>query len=128
MPIIGTKLLDLVRTIERPGSYCVGGLRDVVMPSIDVAGVGRIGFPVSTEQAAQLIGTAEAAPYGRGQETLVDRDVRRTWQVDTQKVTIGGRRWDKTLAELVAETAQALGVDDPVEAEFYKLLVYDAGS
>ena len=59
---------------------------------------------------------------------MVDRDVRRTWQVDSAKVRIGGRHWEKTLAELVADVALGLGVSGPVAADFYKLLVYDAGS
>jgi predicted 2-oxoglutarate/Fe(II)-dependent dioxygenase YbiX len=76
----------------------------------------------------RLVAIAEAAPYGRGEETVVDRDVRRTWQIEPGKVRIGGRHWAETLAELVADAALGLGVSEPVAAEFYKLLVYDAGS
>ena len=98
------------------------------MPAIDVDGVGRIAFPILPAQAERLVAIAEAAPYGRGEETVVDRDVRRTWQVDSAKVRIGGRHWEKTLSELVADVALGLGVSGPVAADFYKLLVYDAGS
>ena len=59
---------------------------------------------------------------------MVDREVRRTWQIDSAKVRIGGRHWEKTLADLVADVALGLGVSEPVAADFYKLLVYDAGS
>jgi hypothetical protein len=90
--------------------------------------VGTLAFPIIAVQAEQLVSIAEAAPYGRGEATLVDRDVRRTWQIDAAKVRIAGRHWEKTLAEFVAEASRGLGVDEPVEAEFYKLLVYDAGS
>lgn len=98
------------------------------MPSVDVEGVGTLAFPILPVQAEQLVSIAEAAPYGRGEATVVDRDVRRTWQIDAGKVRIGGRHWEKILAELVAEASRGLGVDEPVAAEFYKLLVYDAGS
>ena len=98
------------------------------MPAIDVDGVGRIAFPILPAQAERLVAIAEAAPYGRGEETVVDRDVRRTWQVDSAKVRIGGRHWEKTLSELVAGVAAGLGVSGPLAADFYKLLVYDAGS
>src|SRR6267154_1163612 len=90
--------------------------------------VGRIAFPILPAQAERLVAIAEAAPYGRGQETVVDREVRRTWQIDSAKVRIGGRHWDKTLAGLVADIALGLGVSGPVAADFYKLLVYDTGS
>ena len=62
---------------------------------------------------------------------------RRPWSIATfealgrsipRKVRIGGRHWEKTLAELVAEAALGLGVSEPVAADFYKLLVYDTGS
>ena len=98
------------------------------MPAIDVDGVGRIAFPILPAQAERLVAIAEAAPYGRGEETVVDREVRRTWQVDSARVRIGGRHWEKTLDELVADVALGLGVSGPLAADFYKLLVYDAGS
>ncbi len=128
MSSIGTKLLNSLRSVERPGDFCVGGIREIFMPTIDVQGVGRISFPILPVQAERLVAIAEAAPYGRGEQTVVDREVRRTWQVNSAKVRCGGRHWDKTLAGLVADIALALGVDEPVAADFYKLLVYDAGS
>jgi predicted 2-oxoglutarate/Fe(II)-dependent dioxygenase YbiX len=128
MSSIGTTLLTSLRSVERPGDFCVGGIREIFMPTIDVDGVGRIAFPILPVQAERLIAIAESAPYGRGEETVVDRDVRRSWQIDSAKVRIGGRHWDKTLASLVADVALGLGVSEPVAAEFYKLLVYDTGS
>jgi hypothetical protein len=123
MSSIGAKLLDNLRSVERPGDFCVGGIREVLMPAIDVDGVGRIAFPILPAQAETLVAIAEAAPYGPGEETVVDRDVRRTWQVDSAKVRIGGRHWEKTLGELVAGVAAGLGVSGPLAADFYKLLV-----
>jgi len=128
MSSVGTALVSLLRTVERPGDFCVGGQREIVMPTIAIDGVGRISFPVLPAQVEQLIAIAESAPYGRGEETLVDRDVRRTWQIDPGRVRIGGRRWQKTLDELVADLALGLGVSGSVAAEFYKLLVYDRGA
>jgi hypothetical protein len=128
MSSIGTTLLNSLRPVERPGDFCVGGIREIFMPTIDIDGVGRIAFPILPVQAARLVAVAEAAPYGRGEETVIDREVRRTWQVDSAKVRIGGRHWEKTLAGLVADIALGLGVSEPVAADFYKLLVYDTGS
>jgi predicted 2-oxoglutarate/Fe(II)-dependent dioxygenase YbiX len=98
------------------------------MPAIVVEGIGRLAFPVLPAQVDLLVGAAEAAPYGRGAATLVDRDVRRTWQLDPGRIRISGKRWAETLAGLAAEAAQSLGIAEPVAAEFYKLLVYDTGS
>lgn len=128
MSSISAALLENLRSIERSGDFCIAGLRDTFMPTIDVDGVGRIAFPVLPDQAQQLVASAEAAPYGRGEETVIDQAVRKTWQLDPGKVRIGGRRWEETLAALVADVACGLGVDEPVAADFYKLLVYDQGS
>jgi hypothetical protein len=128
MSSIGAALLNSLRSVERPGDFCVGGIREIFMPALDVEGVGRIAFPLLPVQAEQLVSIAEAAPFGRAEETVVDREVRRTWQIDSDKVRIGGRHWEKILAELAAEASLGLGVNEPVAADFYKLLVYDAGS
>jgi hypothetical protein len=128
MSSIALALLDCLRSVERPGDFCVGGMREIFTPAIDVDGVGRIAIPLLPMQVEQLVATAGPAPYGRGEETVLDRDVRRTWQIDPHRVRIGGRHWTKTLAELVADAAHGLGVSEPVAADFYKLLVYDAGS
>lgn len=128
MSSLGAALLNTLRSVERPGDFCFGGIREIFMPTLDVEGVGRIAFPLLPVQAEQLVSVAEAAPYGRAEETVVDREVRRTWQIDSDRVRIGGRHWEKTLAELSAEASLGLGVNEPVAADFYKLLVYDAGS
>jgi len=128
MSAIGNELLTILATVDRPGDFCVGGLKPAYLPAITVEGVGPIAFPILPAQARQLIAAAESAPYGRGAETLIDRDVRRTWQIGPDHVEIGGRHWQSTLDALAAEAAAALGVTGPVVADFYKLLVYDPGS
>src|SRR5215471_12364361 len=128
MSSIGTALLDSLRSVERPGDFCVGGIREIVMPTIDVDGGGRIAFPILPVQAERLVAIAAAAPYGRGEETVVDRGVRRTWQIDSAKIRIGGRHWDKTLSDLLAGVADGLGASGPLAADFYKLLIYDVGA
>jgi hypothetical protein len=66
MSSIGTTLLNSLRSVERPGDFCVGGIREIFMPTIEIDGVGRIGFPILPVQAERLVAIAEAAPYGTG--------------------------------------------------------------
>jgi hypothetical protein len=94
---------------------------------MEVDGVGPIALPLLPVQAEQLIVVAERAPYGRGEETLVDPAVRRAWQIDAGRVHIGGRHWPQTLERIVSRATEGLGVDGPVEAELYKLLIYAEG-
>ncbi len=85
-------------------------------------------MPLLPEQAERIIGVAEAAPYGRGEETVVNLAVRRCWQIGPDRVRLGGRHWARTLDRIVARVTEGLGVSDPVKAEFHKLLVYGPGS
>jgi hypothetical protein len=54
MSSIGIRLLNSLRSVERPGDFCVGGIREIFMPTIDVDGVGRIAFPILPVQAERL--------------------------------------------------------------------------
>lgn len=114
--------------VERPGDFSTTGVVELSAPGLVVEGVGPVALPLLPVQAAALVGVAAAAPFGRGEATIVDRDVRRTWQIDPGKVRIVGRHWPACLDRIVTSVASGLGVDTPVEAQFYKLLTYDQGS
>jgi hypothetical protein len=128
MVALTTELAEILQTVQRPGDFYTTGTTDIFAPRLDVAGVGPIALPLLSVQAQQLIAVAEQAPYGRGEATLVDTAVRRTWQIDPERVQIGGRHWEQTLADIVARATVGLGVTGPVVADLYKLLVYDPGS
>jgi len=128
MSTITTELAELLSTVERPGDFYATGTTEIFAPNLEVEGVGPIALPLLPVQAQQLIAVAERAPYGRGEETLVDTEVRRTWQINADRVRIAGRNWERTLADIVARAAEGLGVTGSVAAELYKLLVYDTGS
>ena len=118
----------LLHSIDRPGDYCTQGRRFVPMPRVEVAGAGVLSFPVTPSQAQVLISAAERAPYGRGEQTLVDSSVRACWQIDAEQVTVTGGVWCDTLADIVARAATGLGCPPAhTEAHLYKLLVYEPG-
>ena len=123
-----TQLADLLRKANRPGDFYAFGTTELLPPSLSVDGVGSIALPLLPVQADQLVAVAERAPYGRGRDTIIDTSVRNSWQIGPDRVHIGGRHWPRTLATMVASVAEGLGVGDPIEAEFYKMLIYDEGS
>ncbi len=128
MSSITTELAELLSTVQRPGDFYTTGKIEFFAPHLEVEGVGPIALPLLPVQAEQLVAVAEEAPYGRGEETLVDTEVRRTWQIDASRIRIEGRSWAQTLEAIVAQVATGLGVTGKVVAELYKLLVYDQGS
>lgn len=121
-------LADLLASVQRPGGFHVAGSFDIHPPRLEVAGVGPIALPLLAAQAEALVAGAEQAPYGRGSETLVDTGVRRTWQVDAARVKLTGRKWMEDLAGVVEQVRVGLAVAGAIEAQLYKLLIYDTGS
>jgi len=128
MKPIQATLAEVLTQLQRPGDFFATGTLDIHPPRLAVDGVGPIALPLLPFQADQLVAVAEQAPYGRGSETLVDTEVRRTWQIDAARVQLDGRRWAEDLAEIVTRVGAGLGVDGRIKADLYKLLIYDTGS
>ena len=125
---IPRELAKIIPAIRCHGDFYATGNSEIVMPNLEVDGVGRIALPLLPVQAEQLVAIAARAPYGRGEATLVNTDVRRTWQIDADRIHLTGQSWSGTLDTIVGKAAAGLGVTGPVTAELYKLLVYDTGS
>jgi hypothetical protein len=125
---ITTDLAAVLSTVRRPGDFFVSATTELLAPLLEVDGIGPVALPLLPTQAEQLIAVAERAPYGRGEETLVDTTFRLTWQIGTDRVRIRGKHWARTLETILALVADGVGVSEPVTAELYKLLVYDPGS
>ncbi|AUB85509.1 2OG-Fe(II) oxygenase [Candidatus Thiodictyon syntrophicum] len=128
MPELAAALAKCLARVQRPGAFYATGTFDIHPPRLEIEGVGPIALPLQSAQAEQLKSVAEQAPYGRGTETLVDTQVRRTWQIDAERMRITGRRWAEDLASVVARISATFGIAGRVEAELYKLLVYEQGS
>jgi hypothetical protein len=122
-------LVELLSAVKRPGDFYATGSLDVPMPKLEIDPVGVVGFPLPPVQAAELVQHSEAAPYGRGEETIIDPKVRKVWQFPVNRVRLGGKSWPQTLDTLVAQVAGQLGCNaSEVSAELYKVLLYDVGA
>ncbi len=114
--------------VKQPGDFFVCGAMEMPMPRVEVDGAGTLSFPVPDAQIAAIVRRAERAPYGRGEETIVDTSVRNVWQIAPGKVKIGGKSWAANFETILSKVKAGLGCDDAiVSAELYKLLVYDRG-
>ncbi len=121
-------LEDLLGSIDHPGDFCTHRRLFAPMPRLEVEGVGVLSFPVPLAQVRALLAVAERAPYGKGQDTLVDTSVRDCWQIDAARIRLAGGAWPDTFAGIVAAAAQGLGcAPERLEARLYKLLIYEQG-
>ena len=114
--------------VKQPGDFFISGTTEIPMPRVEVEGAGTLSFPVPDAQIASIVRRAERAPYGQGEETIVDTSVRNVWQISPGKVKIGGKSRAANFQDIVSKVRAGLGCGDvSVSAELYKLLVYDRG-
>ena len=91
---------------------------------VQVAGMGDLPQPLSDVQAQALHALTQPAPFGLREQTLHDRSVRDTGELDAAALTLD---WDAgVLAALQAEVAQDLGLA-ALELRAHKLLAYGPG-
>ena len=123
------RILEILNEVDRPGEVCTHGDRPLVIPGLQINGLGELSLPLGGPQARELINLCQQAPYGKGTETVVDTDVRRVWELDTDQFTLINPEWSDLITEIVTELQCKLGLQDcNLEAHPYKLLLYEKGS
>ena len=72
---------------------------------------------------------ATLAPFGHGERTVIDKEVRDTWEIEPTRLVFGNPEWVKYVNGVVcSEVCKALGVpigSSPPKMELYKLLLYE---
>lgn len=125
-------VLDAISDIHSAGSFATfGSFENFVPPGIFVDQVGEIPLPLSSHDAQSLIQASRQAPFGKGNQTLVDETVRRTWEIDGNKVSFSNKAWHGWLEGVVRTATKELGVvggPNNVRAELYKMLLYEEGA
>lgn len=126
---VAEQLHAAIKKINRPGSFCVTGSDRAANPGLEVAGLGPIGLPLAALQAKELKTHCEHAPYGKGEETLVDTRVRRVWQLNPDRFALTNPEWPQFLRDAVKTVQHELGLEkQKLESHLYNLLLYEPGS
>jgi hypothetical protein len=125
-------LLKTLESIQTSGSFAFSSKLTQPPPcDISVPGIGRIRMPLEAAQAQELIGLARQAPYGKGEETIVDTSVRNTWELDASQFVCEHPKWEQwvqTMCNHVVKPALGIAPMRPVRAELYKMLIYERGA
>ena len=86
-------------------------------------------MPLNDIQATRLKERCEQAAYGKGEQTLVDTNVRRVWRLKPDRFQLSNPQWQKVIGEIVAKVQAAFGLEDQtLKAHLYDLLLYESGS
>lgn len=119
----------LMQKVEGAGTFSVFGKLDPVFPGLIVKGVGEISLPLLQGQAEQIIEQCELAPFGRGEETILDTNVRNVWQIAVDALEFTNPQWEIAIENGCYAIAKQLGLSDcKIKFELYKVLVYTKGS
>src|SRR5207248_10382586 len=83
----------------------------------------------TAKQAKELKKHCEEAPYGKGEETLVDTSVRRVWRLTPEHFSLTNPDWEPFLQQTVHKVQEELGLEEQkLESHLYDLLLYEPGS
>lgn len=123
------RLGALLAGADTAGVFCASRTAPTGDLHLEVVGLGLLALPVPEEQAGRLCEIGRPARYGRGEQTLLDRAVRDTWEIPKSRVKIDKRRWDKTLVPVLDALRADLGFPSGcmLEARFHSMLVYAPG-
>ena len=101
--------LELIDEESKTSFYAQGNIGDI-NPGLCIEGVGSIGLPISEHDVQRLISTSHQAPFGKGRETFVDTSVRKTWEIDSDRMRLNHPKW----------TVQLEAIVDDVKAAWYR--------
>lgn len=126
---VGEDLSELLRGVHGGGSFATCRTAPVGELPIEVTGVGELAMPVTAAQAKQLRLVARPAKYGQGEQTILDRRVRDTWEVARSRVRIDKRRWNRTLRPMLDTIRDDLGLPQTssLSAQLHSMLLYERG-
>lgn len=99
-----------------------------VNPGLQIVGQETaIPLPLTDHEAETIRGACREAPFGKGDETLVDTSVRKTWELDATRFICTNPSWPAFLDSILRDVAAGFGLPE-VKAKPHKLLLYEKGS
>ncbi|KAH7117235.1 hypothetical protein B0J13DRAFT_203422 [Dactylonectria estremocensis] len=96
-------------------------------PGLTIEEDRLIPLPLCENDAQAIKSVCRQAPFGRGDETLVDTTVRNTWELDPSQFRLANPQWASFLESILKDTAKGLGLTQ-ITAKPHKLLLYEQGS
>jgi hypothetical protein len=126
---IKRRLMDCLSQVDCARSFATFAIYPrAANPGITIAGIGKVGLPLSERDAQAIIKISHRAPFGKGSHTIVDTTVRKTWELNVGQFKLENPSWQRTLQEIVGDVKTKLGVRSEIEALPYKMLLYEEGA
>ena len=122
-------LNDALRSIRPTGDFAAWStVPDYVDPALVVDDAGPIKLPLQEADAQRIIAASHQAPFGKGSETVIDRDVRNTWELNFEQFRITNAGFHASLMSATRLLGKSFGVPEKCRIQLYKLLLYEPGA
>lgn len=124
------KVSTAIKAVEPPGTFFTCGTKAVYPPpGVVVDGLGDLALPLTHVVAQALTHKCHLAPFGHGEHTIVDTQVRNTWELANTQFRIDNPAWQPFIDDIVRSCYIPLGIRSTmrVSAKLYKMLVYESG-
>jgi hypothetical protein len=120
-------LTTAIAEARKSAHFCVIGVLPMSDPGLELEQLGAMKFPLSKKSAKELVARCQLAPYGKGTQTLVNPKVRKTCELDPGRFRLS-EEWSGAISAATQTVAAQLGLPaEQLEAQLYKLLVYEKG-
>ena len=124
--------LALRKDPSREGSFAFGEtMHSAPNPGLNIDSLGMIGLPLSPRDVESIKSIASKAPFGHGEQSIVDPTVRDTWEIDPSRFSLRNSNWASFQNDIVNTVWKGLGVapfNVRPRCELCKLLLYETGS
>jgi hypothetical protein len=122
------QLINSLTKISASGTFFSAGVNDFCFPKMQINQLDEIAFPLNKIQIEALISIAHKAPFGKGKETIIDKNVRNCWEIDASEIKFEGSNWSNLLKNTLKIVQTDLGIEGKkIKANLYKMLIYEKG-
>ncbi|KAK6352361.1 hypothetical protein TWF730_009190 [Orbilia blumenaviensis] len=133
-PSLDLRLYRILNDFEQyQGTFAFSSTYSAVPnPGLEVKGLEGpcLRLPVSSEDAAKISALGTVSPFGKGEQTIINPEVRSSRQLDPSQLEIRNPEFlDWLRSQVLGEINTALGIDTEMRPRLslYKLLVYEKG-
>lgn len=88
-------LLDCLDDVQHEGTYSAfHHAHTYVNPGLHIANYGSVGLPLATRDAEAISRICRQSPFGKGDQTVIDTSVRKTWELDKTEFRCQNPAWE----------------------------------
>ena len=122
-------VLAALEAIENQGAFSADKNISVDNFDINVTKIGILNFPINEDQIKLLINIAQPAKFGWRDQTILDPNVRKVFEIPANKIKIGKKQWSKKIEPLLNDFKRELGLptQSKLLSELHNMLIYQSG-